>query len=363
MQKFFNEPVGLAGGEFYQAKWKYAKDGLERNLEKLRAYYDRSHYSVRNEHILVRLLRSIGVNMNMPLDRYYDIVDAKSLYIGRTFKMTSPIASGGLHKGTFYGPGSYEILWATTESFNPFLLNRHWQTAEPIKVLLHTHSDLDLLIPDGTQSNFQEGVSVITINIPMLAVMYRAFCFEQARKTQQGESAETTAMFVRNHLLPSMLPSQLDMSLFNRFLNFARGAPQEVNQKKHAVHTVDYSSYVDAYFEDLLEHLQKSPKPYDTILQLIPGVHGKNMLDILALPDVAMTRQITWAMLLTRLDAIDLLTLVAPDAGNVRNRSDNNYFLREFKILSQNQILNQLPAEVRDTTIRKIKDIEERINA
>lgn len=361
MQDFFNDSIALAGGQFSQARWRYAHAGLERNLGIVTRYYNYGKRSTRNEHFLVRLLRSLNVNMSMPLDRFVDVITNKALFLGRSFRMTSTINAGALHKGVFYGQGSYEIIWAVNHSFPYDDINTNWKKAKPIQVLLHTKSDLDMMLPDGTGTNLFEGVSVVTVNIPMLAVMYRAFCQEQWFKGQHGDGMETAAMFVNDYVLPSMLGSQLDMSLFNRFLFMARGMPQTVNRVRHAVHVPSYTADVDQFFMELLEYLEKSPKSYANILQLIPAFTEVSMFDVLRLPDVAMTRQVTWAMLLSRIDAIDLLTLVAPDSGRTRNQADNNYFLREFKLMENNRIVDSLPEEVRLSTVRKISDIKARI--
>lgn len=361
MQKFFNDTLAIAGGEYSGAKWRYAHAGLQRNLQTLTKYYHNTKHAVLNQHILVRLLRSLNVNMQMPLDRFYALIDDKALTLGRTFKMTSPINVGALYKGAFYGKGSYEILWANDDAFIPDVVHEHWKSAQPIQVLLHTQSDLNLNLPNGQGENFFEGVSVIKINIPMLAVMYRAFCLEQYYKGLHGDGMETASQFVSNYVLPSMLPSQLDMSLFNRFLNMARGAPQTSDTQKHAIHVNDYTRDVDSFFTELLDYMDKGPRTYSTILQLIPAVHQRSMFEALRLPDVAETRQVRWAMLLARIDAIDLLTLAAYDGGRTRNQSDNNYFLRQFKMLQTGGILDSLPEEVRDSTQRKISDVSRRM--
>lgn len=362
MQTFFNNPQGLQHGTLYSPTWDYAKDGLLRNLEKVTSYYKTRPFTVRSQHILVRLLNSIGVSQEISLERYYDIVDAKSLNIGMHFKMTSSISTGAIFNGVFYGPGSKEILIATNDSFNPFAANKNWRNVRAVTALLHTKSDLDLMLADGTNKSYAEGISVVAINIPLLAIQYRAFCNEQYVNMQRdGNSPHTAAQFIHMYVLPNLLYSQLDMALFNRFNCLLKGEPFTTNSSSHPFFLLDYSKYIDNYYLKVIDYLDKSERDFENIMQLIPMVSSKDLVEALMLPDWVSTRQVRWAEIVSRLKAIDLLTLLAPEAGNKRNRSEVNMFLREFKLAEQEGIFRSLPFSIRDDVVSEVEVIRHRV--
>lgn len=360
MQNFFNTVPTVNYGTLHSPTWKYALAGLMRNLKLAHDYYHNKQFSVRSQHILVRFLHSLAINPEMHIERYYSIADSQSLGMAARFKMTSAISVGGIFNGPFYGKNSKEIILATNDGFDPYHIHRNWKTTSAVKPLLHPISDLSMMIPNGVSHVGVSGVAVIHINVPMLAVQYRAFCLEQYANSLKNVSTEATSHFVHRYVLPNMLAAQTDMALFNRFLNLLNGAPMTQSATKHPYAPLSYEKYVDKFFIELIDFFEKSDRTFENILVQIPSLTG-TMRSTLMLPDYAPTRQVTWAEAISRIDAVDLLTQVAPEGGNSRNLSELNYFLREFKMIERDSIFNTVPEPVKTDCLRKIDAIRRRV--
>lgn len=358
MQYFFNEIDAASLSQYRSPTWDYARNGLLSNIEKARDFYRTQAISVPAQHILVRMLDALGVNHEYNLERFADIIDARALNMAMAFKMTSSVSVGTLFNGTFYGKGSREILIGINDRFDVLEADKNWKSVRAVKVLLTTRSDLSTVLPDGKAYSFNDGVSVIAINIPLLAVQYRAFLNNQFRSPffQTGD-ALTTGHFVNMFVLPNMLYSQMDMILFNRFYSLLTGAPLQTNNWRPPFYQVDYSKYVDRYFLRLIDYFGKSKRDFRTIMNILPMVGAQNFREGLRLPDFASTRQIFWAEVLTRIDAVLLLTKLGPNSGTLLNGSDINYFLREFNLLDQDNIFGTAPEDIREEAHRKITEI------
>lgn len=361
MQTFFNVNNGIQHGLLQNAQWNYAKKGLLRNIEKAVEYYQSRTFVVASDHLLVRLLKSLGVSYEHNLERFTAIVDAKSLAFSRLFGLSSSVSYGKLHSNVFYGPDETEIIVATNDYFNPYDTHNNWKSVRAVNVISHSKSDLDLILPNGKNYLDSEGISVIAVNIAELAVQYRAFVLEQYAKVQRGENASPTSYFVHTYVIPNMLYSHLDYALFNRFNNLLIGSPNTPYKSNHPFFTLDYTKYIDKFYSTLVRYLRMSERSYTAILDLIPTVTKDNLRQVMELPDWTPTRQISWVELISRIDACLFLSMTSPKGGNKLSGNDVNYFLREFKHIAQDNILNSLPMNLRLDLELKIDDYERNV--
>jgi hypothetical protein len=361
MQKFFNTLPGVAHGTLQSRNWEYAKSGILRNIDSAIKYYSTRDFTVKSQHLLVRILHSLGVSQSVNFDRYYDIIDYKALRIGSTFGLTSSISYGDIHEGIFFGPNSKEIIIAINESFNHYDVYRNWKTMKSVNVIAYPRSDLGLMLGNGKDNDTAGGISVITINIAMLAIQYRAFCYEQYKISLDGGNTRTASHFVHQYILPNMLYSQVDIAIFNRFSNLVLGAPMSESKTKHPFFLLEYDKNVDEYLSMILKYLESNPRDFENILQILPSLSKKNMQEVMVLPNYAPTKQMAVAEIASRIDVLNILTLVAPDNGTRLNQSDINFFLREFKSYSRENIFNSRNESISYFLKQKIKDIQKRV--
>jgi hypothetical protein len=347
MYNLFNLMAPAGQGVHKDPAWLYVRDGLKRSLGTVISYYRKHPMAVQSSHFLVRLLHSITVPQSMNLERYYDNVDAMALNMSMALKMTSPIYRGHLFDGVFYGQDCPEVLIAHTDAFDPFEAHRNWQNLCPVKVLRHPKSDLGMNLPDGTHSGSETGLAVIAINIPMLAIQYRAFRLnEEMLADINPESQRSIMQFIHMYVLPNMLFSHLDIALFNRMENHRKGAPLGETTKQHPFYLTDFTDKVDRVQEGILHNLQRAGKDFTGILRSVPLVTKDTLERAMALPDVAPTRQVLWGLVLARLPILTFLFSVLEDGPGMRSRTEVNRVLRAIQQWKTDQLLRtMLPVE------------------
>jgi hypothetical protein len=334
MHGLFNLLPGVNVPTMYAANWHYARDGLRHNLKKVVEFYKSHSMAVESDHFLIRLLQSIAVAKNIELHRYYDVVDSLSLNLGMALKMTSSISKGHVFRGVFYA-GCTEVLIAENADFDAEAVNRDWRNVQAVKVLRHPRSDLMLNLPDGKKTGTETGIVVISINIPMLAVQYRAFRLREDEYTREtGEPGRTIQQFIHMYVLPNMLYSHLDYVVFNRIYNLERGAVMGEG-KHHPFYITDFSSKLNAVHETILANLQAVGQDFTGILRSIPAVTKESLNDVMAFPDVAPTMQVIWALALSRFPAVNLMVDLAKGGNqggaNIRNQQQLNLLMQAIR--------------------------------
>jgi hypothetical protein len=258
--------------------------------------------------------------------------------------MTSDVNFGKIHDGIFYGEKVKEIILYVENYFSPFTVSKNWKDLRPVTVLDHPISDLNLLLPNGKVNSTAEGLAVIAVDIPLLLTQYRFFLMEQQYNT---ESVLGANHFVYKYVLPNMLHSHIDLVILNRLMNLFYGAPMSTNLFKYQFPIVDYSQAVDRELKRTLGRLKNSRTQYFGYIQNMLSISNPSMTDSLNMPDLAKTRQVWWAMFLTRLKVMKFLIDVGGDSG-VRT---NGYYIGKIKLdikrlTNAKSVVSKVPSEL-----------------
>lgn len=344
MNRLFNLQPDASKPIMLPAGWNTVRRGLETNLRKIVGFYRNNVMSVQSNHFLVKLIQSIVIPLNLPPDRYYDNVDNIAMNLSMALGMTSTIFNGRIHRNVFYGNDSPEIIVASNESFDPFMAAAHWENLAPVRVLRHPVSDLNCALPTGKPSTPEYGFATIVVNIPMLALMWRCFFLEQLKNKVKVDRDGTLGEqhFVHMYVLPNMLYSHFDYALFNRYLNYSIGKPLPKATRKHSFSIPDYTSHLDPVIETVLENLKTSKRDFTGVLRNVPTILDRTMDDVMGLPDVAQTRQIVWAMYLTRVPALEFMLDASGQEHGSRNQVQLNMVKRIATNLHSNSVLRSV---------------------
>ena len=362
MQTFFGSLSPISYGVVRYAEWNYIREGLLRNLETVQNYYKSRVFTVKSNHFLARLINSFNVPHSLELERFYDNADSKADTFSMAMKMTSPIYKGSIFNGVFYGADNSEILISNTESFNPYWVHKNWKTVSAVKPLLHPRSDLDLLLPNGKDTGSETGLAVVSINIPMLAVQFRAFAQDQMNKNNGNDSYLSVAHFIHMYVLPNMLPAHLDLAIFNRINNLSLGAPLGESKRKHPFALPSYNSRVDDVHKQIVHDTKNRNLEYEMILRTVPTVFQDTLDQVMLLPDIAPTRQIIWAELLARIDTVDFMTRMGGAQSVGKNRATINYLAKFFRFIKNDKTLETyLPYGMYLDIKYKIEEILKRV--
>lgn len=284
----------------------YIRRLYERELTTVISYYHNSVYYLRNTQLLVRMLRHVDIPFHYDADRYIEIARARAPYVASQFKLTSDINYGRIFNGEFYGAGNDEIIIYNESYINPYKAERNYRNIKAVKVLLHPQANLKLLLPNGKINSTEVGLSVVSVDLALLAFQYRAFILDRMSYNNTDEGLVENH-FIYKYVLPNMLYKHLDIAIMNRTMNLFYGAPMDNALNRHPFVVGDYSAKLDKGLLGIIKLLKNRKVKYEFMLRMIPGISVIDMQEALQLPNVAMTRQINWAMMLSRLKIIKFL--------------------------------------------------------
>lgn len=347
MFELFRSIPATDTGKTIPGQWPYLQRGLTNNLHKVQQYYRVYNPTLRAEHFLVRLLQSLAVPQSLPLERYYENVDAIALTHSMRMGMHSSIGEGIVFRGVFYGAGMPELLLASDDPFDFEDVHLNWRTTSAVTVLAHPKSDLGMHLPNGESYSNERGLCVILINITMLAVQYRAFVMEQLKNPDN--SSRTIMQFIAGHVLTNMLRSQLEICLFNRLYKQAYSLDDGSSAplRRHSFGLTNYDTIIDNMLDKVLETIGKSKKEFNAILNNIPSVSCDSMHRALMMPDIAPTRQINYVLVAARLKAMDFLMRISQPETKAKNQQHLNQMQRAFSTSGAVQLFRtRFPADV-----------------
>lgn len=326
MHTLFNMEIVSRQGILKPPQWNYVREGFKDNLSKVITYYRKNPQAVKSDHFLVKLLQSITVSQSLDTVRYYNAVDAMALNMSMALKMTSSIYPGKVFNGIFYGLGNDEILIATDMGFDPLYAHDHWRDVCAVQVLRHPRSDLYLTLADGKSTGREQGVVVVTVNIPLLAIQYRAFRMNERLATL--DSQQSVMQFVHMYVLPNMLPGHLDYAIFNRLFMRLLFKEPGINERKLPFFLTDYSQRADDVLKEVLNTVSTHAYRFDTIMRSIPSVTASEGIETFKLPELAPTRQVLWSLVVSRLPILEFLFRIYDRVRSSQNSGEINKVLR-----------------------------------
>lgn len=334
-------------------QWHYLQTGYLKNLEKVQEFYKLYPIAVNAGHFLIRLLESIDVDMDTPINKYYKYVEAKAQNLSMSLGMTSAIAKGEMFKGLFYGPGNTEVLLSVDIYTNPEETYKNWENVSAVYPLLHPKSDMDFILPFGEKTSGESGLCVIAVNIPQLAMQYRAF--RDAQVDNLSGISKSIQQFIGGYVIPNMLPAQTDLALFNRVYNRLFKMDDGTNRvyRKHSFNLPFYDAHLDVAIDHILENISKGELEFDHVLKSIPAILNKDMLEVLVMPDVTATTQVDWALCATRLKAVNFLIKADRGYAAMKNQAILNQIIRIYR---NNNVGNMIHAQFPRSIVSELND-------
>jgi hypothetical protein len=306
----FKSTSPVTSGVVIPPQWSYIQSGVKKNISRVMNYHRNAAVAVRGGHILTRLLMSINVPKNLSLQRYHSNVEIDALHYAASQGMGTIGAMPRIFKGLFYSDSDPEMILAVDNYFDAQWVHDNWQHACAVYPLLHGKSDLGMQIPNGRPYSGEHSLSIIVVNVPMLAVQYRAFLYAQMQKPH--EFRQGIQRFIGGHVLPNMLPRQMELALMNRVINrYYQIEADNLPYTRHVFALSDYTKFIDEAIDKVLMSMQKGVGRFETLLQNIPSFYHTDIHAALVTPDLMPTRQIDWLVTLSRLKAMSFLADVA----------------------------------------------------
>ncbi len=329
MYKLFTEVYEGDPALMHFPAFDYLRRTYQKEVDKVIDYFQTRVYAVKSNHILCRILTSTSLPMMYEIDRFIEVVYARSPYVAKHFNFTSDIQYGQLHQGLFYGEGNYEIILSHEEYFNPYDALADWKNIQAVKVLSHNVSNINLTLPNGEKNDSGEGIVSIAINLPLLFIQFKGFINQQSLRLQNGNNGHLgVTHFVNMYVLPGMLKSHVENIVLNRLMNLFYGAPMSEPLKKLPFPIIDYHDKLDNILQSVIKHLRNNQMWYVKSLMNIPSVFNENMQASVQMPDISQTRQAWWALFLSRWKLVNFLI----DIGGNKGVHNNGVSIHQLKI-------------------------------
>lgn len=298
------------GGNF-PPNWNRIKTLNAYNLETYKNYYADSSKFVNSDHILIDILYALNIPIGLEPQTYVDAVADKTNSLSMTLSLTSAYYRGQQQKSQFFGSKCSELLIASDEEFDAVSGYKNWKNLEPVKVLSHPFTHLDFIAPFTQVRGTGHGVAVLLINVPMLALQYKAYLDDQAG----NEDTYGAASFIARYVWPNMMATYQEQVWFNRLFHEMMGLTSASKSGERLPFTyVDLASKIDDAQHYVFKQISQLNNPsFEIILETVPSLSYECMFAASKLPDVAPTTQVSWALDVARLKQMVFLVKVSSE--------------------------------------------------
>ncbi len=270
----------------------------------VKSYYRRSPKQVDAKNIFGNILLHIHMRMDLDDRSFAAMVEDTCDPLAKAFNMTSSISRGkSFTKGVTLGEATSEIIIANSEPFDLTNLKQNWRELTPIKYLYHSRTDLNLPIMNNRTPG--KGYGITTVNIPMLAVMYRYWLRYQAER--EVLQKDTVYRFIGGYALPNAIDSYLDIAFFNRMARRAQGIGSPTYPTPHPFYVTDMTDRVERAITVINEASTHRNKDIEQLAWSTPAIRAENLFQVAGIPKDPVTRQNEWAIILARLPYVKYL--------------------------------------------------------
>lgn len=300
------------------------RNKVKLNVSRLQDYYASNIRSVPSDNPLVQSLKHSGVYTFDAVDLQNNAI-VRSPYISKNFGFTTEFNAGSFLKHKVY-PYTDNMIYTSTGYVRPYQAVSNWTKLRPLNTLWVDADYLDMSVPDNKQQII-DGFSSVHLDIPLMALMYKGF--KEDPKYSQVVLGED--QFVATYVLPSILESQVDISMISALIAVYEGDYRHTTRVNSNYYLPSYSAEFEKVAQFVLDRISGTRMQYKDMLQNIPCVYKSNALEALVLPDFISTTQVDWAMLATRLRIINFLI----DIGGANGRRANQGFLNKLKVFTR----------------------------
>jgi hypothetical protein len=330
MHTLFTNARQPTGAVTTPASFKMTKRRVRKNLIDVIKYNRKQSHAVRSNHLLVRLINAMNLDVNLPLFEYHRMAENRVDRVATSFRLTHSKHRGDVKtEDLFYGNGTEEVVIAVNEDIDLLSIETDWRALQPVKVLAHPYTDLSLIPLDGSRKGHYDRMAVIQIDIVALVIQYRMWVLDQL---DRGQAIIRTPMqFVTQYPLTNALASHFDVAMQNRLISLFLGEATEAYENPWPIYLRDMTSEVDDYLFDRIRYLKRKSMVYADIMRSVPLAVKDDLWELNQLPKVPPTRQIVWALTLARAPILRFLVQLDYSVGGQRNYHETNRMDRSMR--------------------------------
>ena len=320
------------------------------NINILRNYYKRSNIYISGNNIFNRLLETYYIPVDRDLTSYYETSIVRSKTASNYFGFTTPFNYGNVFNDELY-INSTEIIISDMSDVNPDI-SKFWENVSPLKILSHNSSNIYLSAP--CQSFENHGLVFAKLHIPLMLLQLKYYMLDHKRKGL----TPTINGYITKYLLPNALFSQYDVTVFNLLYNSNFEITEQKYENKFHINIRNIDRFLNSAINKLTIKNKTIIAPYTKIIKKIPSVYYENFYEFNVIKDIVPTRQVTWALILSKLKITEYL-ISLNNSSNI-----NTYYINKIKTdlkrLTRTRVLNNiLPDNIYENIDQRINKILE----
>lgn len=268
----------------------------DNNLNVLRRYYRSREFSVKNEHLLAQLLMHVNASFNRDIQSFVDVIGQDTDRLASVFRLVSPsVEQPKVYAGEFYNPAVKEIIILHAEPFNVNKAWREWDQITPVKVHAHGFDDFSMALCTGDYPHTPTDTdyAVISINLPMLALQYRAWWQKFNRDL---EHPRTLQNFCHDYPILNMLTRHLEIALLNRTWRTWLGTAVTPFENPHNVVINDISNVMDKLMVARAHVLDSNNYSFEQLYHTFHGLRFSTWSNFVRTIDLPPVITVRWAL-------------------------------------------------------------------
>lgn len=217
MIEILNLSKGIASPSFETVTLDFLIAKQEKEVNDAMRYYRNNKRTIPAGHWMYRLCKLLDWGHEPTFSTYYFRAKDEEETICRNMGIYTAINKGhalDLNMGTDGFCVGFNNTHVDSGSY--VSLGSKWETLEPVKVVHRPGVKGSLLLPDDPKQDY-DGYCAISVDIPLLAIMYLGF--KKQESTKPITERMGTGDFISGYLLPNMMRSQFTCIIQNMFLS------------------------------------------------------------------------------------------------------------------------------------------------
>lgn len=348
MYTLFETPNPRKAPRYFYMGFEAVRRRWKENVIRLQGHWRTSGYAVSSEHILSKLVGSFSIPLYDDVRKYRDAIMDMTPQLCMGHGIAAP-TNGSINienPGWFYGLRDKEYLLSVSDDFDAYNAAYNWSEQQPLKVIRHTLTDLNMALPNGDVPDVADGYVIITINIPMLAVMYWGWCKSQV--DNDAGTRERIQQFIGQYVLPSLLPSQTNVAFFNRIMAGLNDVPVTPEKRVNSIAIATNYTNIDRIVTTILADMRTNHMTFQEIFGCIPTITDESMLSFIQTPDTVISRQNQWALEAAYIPYTSFALSLTALFKNSQNQMERNYAWRLLNRVVNDRLLDAAPRRIRN---------------
>ena len=270
--------VNSGRGTSIDHSFTLVKSHIRSNVNKYIEYYSTYKQRSQSDHPLYKIINSLVSYYKGDEEQFKRFCKRAVPFITGPYGLVSDSHKGHLFNH-FYGKGVSEAYVSVTDDYK---LDSTLMHQLPVNVVRHPIRSLEPLYLDGRQLINDNGIAVITVNIPLMMSMFVRY---------EGTIDE----FITTIVVPSMVYSHIDVAIFNRMAGIGFET-----KAKNPFFTVDVDRRLDTVLEKQLLYIRNGANAMLTgVITNVPTVFVDNLYDIMDNVTIRESSQNAWVRFAT----------------------------------------------------------------